>query len=402
MTYPVTQLQLPPQDTETVGVELRRYQGSASDAFYSILVPAATAIDLQAHLVWAVDRLSEDLRVQSPQIPDIYLAGNETLLQQVARATGDEIGYEDGYYRSTGNRPGIYMRTNLFLTNLRAVLTHEYTHLLLREVAPDQSLPAWLNEGLARHSEYALGLQSANPDTLRVLLYRGADLAKSSALSGTLPSLSSLESQTDWNAQVDDTRINLQYAESYMAIRFMVETYGVFAPIDVVDAMGRGAPLASAMLEVTGSQYRDFRDSFVDWLQQWEDPERAGIRSYLSSLVAILASADSISERRAVDLQNDLPLSSRIPTKRGLVVDSQALVDQLERLSPPSLLSEVHQDASTYVSTVSQWLTLELEYVETLDQAKLFQANGMIPEINARDSLLLNKVNTVQFVYNLK
>ena len=159
VTYPVTQLQLLLQDTETVGVELRRYQGSASNAFYSTLVPAATAIDLQAHLVWVVERLGEELGVHSKQIPDIYLAGNQTLLQQVARATGNEIGFEDGYYLGSGNRPGFYMRTNLFLSSLRAVLTHEYTHLLLREVSPDQSLPAWLNEGLARHSEYTLVLQ---------------------------------------------------------------------------------------------------------------------------------------------------------------------------------------------------------------------------------------------------
>ena len=274
VTYPVSQLQLVLQDSEILGVELSRYQGSTSNTFYSSLVPAATAVELQAHLAWVVDRLAEDLGVQSNQIPDIYLTGNQNLLQQVAVATGDDIGFEDGYYRGSGTRPGIYMRTNLFRSSVQSILTHEYTHLVLQEVASGRSLPSWLNEGLARHTEYGLGLEGVRPNAVKLVLYRSADSAKAAAISGTLPSLLSLESQIDWNAQSDDDRINLQYSEAYMAIRYMAETHGSSAPIDVVRAMGRGSVLAAGILEVTGQQYRDFRDSFLEWLKVWEDPER--------------------------------------------------------------------------------------------------------------------------------
>ena len=322
------------QGSETVGVEPNRYQGSASNTFYSTLVPAVTAVDLQAHLAWVVDRLAEELGVQSKQFPDIYLAGNQNLLQQVARATGDEIGFEDGYYRSSGTRPGIYMRTNLLRSSVQAILSHEYTHLLLREIAMDQPLPSWLNEGLARHTEYGLGLQGIRPNSVKVALYRTADLAQAAALADTLLSLTSLESQTDWNAQTGEYRINLQYGEAYMAIRYMAETYGSSAPIDVVQAMGRGSPLAAAILEVTGRQYRDFRQSFVEWLQKWEDPERAEIQSYLGSLGPILDSVNSITDRRAADLQSGAPTATRIPAKQGLVADARSLLDQLGELSP--------------------------------------------------------------------
>ena len=187
-----------------------------------------------------------------------------------------------------------------------------------------------------------------------------------------------------------------------MAILFMAETFGASAPIEVVQAMGSGSPLAAALLEVTGTQYRDFRQGFVEWLQEWEDPERAGIQSYLSSLDPILDSVESIFASGAADLQSGAPFSSRISVKRGLVADTQALLDQLKGLTPPDLLTEIHQDTSAYLNTLVQWLTIELEYVETFDDAKLFQANAMIPEINARESLLLDAVNTVQFVYNLE
>ena len=56
------------------------------------------------------------------------------------------------------------MRTDFFDSGLRSILTHEYTHLLLQETANDESLPAWLNEGMARNSEYTLGLESVRPD----------------------------------------------------------------------------------------------------------------------------------------------------------------------------------------------------------------------------------------------
>jgi hypothetical protein len=227
-------------------------------------------------------------------------------------------------------------------------------------------------------------------------------LAQAATLSGTLPSLTSLESQTEWNAQSDDSRINLQYAAAYMAIRLMAETYGSSAPIDVVQAMGRGSQLTAAILEVTGRQYRDFRQCFVEWLQGWEDPERVEIRSYLGSLEPILEAVNSISHRRPVDLESRTPFSSRILMKQGLVADAQSLWGQLGQRSRPGLLPSLHQEATTYLSRLVQWLTLELGYVETLEDAQLFQANDMIPEINARDAVLNRSVNSLKFVYNLE
>ena len=297
---------------------------------------------------------------------------------------------------------GSMLRTNLLRSSVQAILTHEYTHLLLREVVPDRSLPSWLNEGLARHTEYGLGLQGVRPNTVKVGLYRSADLAQAAALSGTLPSLTSLESQTEWNAQTDEYRINLQYAEAYMAVRFMAETYGSSAPIDVIQAMGRGSQLIGAILEGTGRQYRDFRQSFVEWLQEWEDSGRAELQSYLGSLEPILDSVNSITDRRAVDLQSGAPFPTRIPVKQGLVADAQSALDQLGKLSPPDLLLDLHQEATTYLSRFVRWLTLELGYMETLEDAQLFQANDMIPEINARDVLLHRRVNSLNFVYNLE
>tara|TARA_B100000315_G_scaffold121362_1_gene111189 strand:- start:5086 stop:6645 length:1560 start_codon:yes stop_codon:yes gene_type:complete len=402
ITYPVDQPQLADQDMETVGVALRRYQGTVSNTYSSTLVPGILPVDLQSHLAWAMDRLEDSLGVRTRQIPDIYLAGNSGLLQQIAQATGDDIGFEDGYYRSGGTRPGIYLRTDFFRSSLQGIVTHEFVHLLLVEIAGGQALPAWLNEGMARYYEYELGLLGTRPDAVRVSLFRDTDQARSATLSNNLLSLAALESQSGWNSQTEESRIGLQYAEAYMAVRFLIETYGAGSALEMVRIIERGTLLPGAILEVTGSQYRDFRDQFAEWLGDWTDPERALIREYIQPLEGITDSVDSISARRSVDLASGAPLSSRLPVKRGLAADATALLAQAEGLSPPSTLQELHQEALAYLGAVADWLNLELAYAETRVDTNLIQANDMIPEINARDLSLIRAIITTKFVYNIQ
>ena len=198
VSYTVSQLQLASSGNQTVGVEMRVYAGSASETFYSSLVPSTLAVDLQAHLAWVVGQLKDDWGVQSRQIPDIYLAGNDSLLRQVAQSTGTTIGFEDGYYRSAGIRPGIFMRTDFYATGVRSILTHEYTHLLLQESAQDKQLPAWLNEGISRDSEHRLNVMGARPSAGLLRVFQDADTAKAAAIAGASPNLTSLESQLAW------------------------------------------------------------------------------------------------------------------------------------------------------------------------------------------------------------
>ena len=401
ITYSVSQLQLDLQDTQTVGVEMRVYAGSASDTFYSSLVPAALAVDLQAHWAWVVGQHSQDLGLQSRQIPDIYLAGNDGLLRQVAQATGTTIGFEDGYYRSSGTRPGIYMRTDFYQTGVRSILTHEYTPLVLQEAAQDEQLPAWVTEGIARAAERRLSLRTARPDAGLLRIFQDADVAKAAAISGRLPELTALESQSSWNAQTYQEQVNLQYATAYMATRYMAETHGPLAPVNIVKQIGGGQPLTAAILQITGTQYGAFRSQFKDWLENWEDPDRAEVRPYATALGNILESVDDISRRRAEDLDSNSPRLSRIPLKEGLVGEAIDLQAELNGLTAPSSQTDLHQSAREYLAAVVRWLSLELNYLESLTNSVLEEANNTIPEINAREFELKRDLSTVRFVYNL-
>jgi hypothetical protein len=396
VSYPIGQLQLAGESTVTVGVELRRFQGSTADVYYSAVVPATLAVDLQSQLAWVVGQLGQRLGIQSRVIPAIYLAGNEPLFKQMGAAVGASVGREAGFFKSSGVRPGIYMRTDFFHTELLRTLTHEYVHLVLDEQANGRPLPAWLTEGMARFYEYELGLEGARADATRLQLYPSADRATAAARSGAFVPLTTLESQADWNSQTDESRINLQYSEAYMAVRFLTEDRGARAPVELVKEIGRGASLEGAMAAALGVQYHVFLAQLAGWLKTWEDPARAQISPYVGSLQETMDSLEAIFERRNTGLRSDAT-----PLSRALASDAANLLKRHEALSAPPSLLDMHQGARTFLERAVRWLTLEAEYAETRAEAKLVEANNMILEIDARHNLLSRDINDLQFVYNL-
>ena len=359
VTYPITQLQLSVQEVEALGVDLRRYQGFVSDVYYSALVPAALVTDLQAHLAWVVDELESRAGIRSSRIPDLYLLGSRGHFEIVSAAAGREIGFEGGYYRSGGSRQGIYMRTDFLRTSVHRILTHEYVHFVLDEVAGARPIPPWLGEGVSRFFEYELGLLGERPDVARRVRYRAADVAGSAAQTGILIPLPALESQAAWNSQTDAGRSQLQYAQAYMAVLFLIETHGIDTLVDMVQRIGEGDRLAQGIQMVTGVSYGEFEERFARWLRDWEEPERGAVREYLQQVNNIVASLDDISARRQKILDEGRPLRGQLAARRDLESESRDLLASLDDALPPPEVSGLHTDAMAHVSRVITWLTLE-------------------------------------------
>ena len=85
--------------------------------------------------------------------------------------------------------------------------------------------------------------------------------------------LSSLESRLRWRDRTGDEVI-LQYAQSYMAIRYLIETYGTSSVVGLIADLGRRGALGLAIEEATGVSYGQFEAQFVDWLKA-EEPTNA-------------------------------------------------------------------------------------------------------------------------------
>ena len=398
-TYVVSQLPLADQGTKTLGIEFRRHRGQASDTYYSSRVPAVLAVNLQAHLSYAIDAIRELLGLSTGQIPDLYLVWGRDNLGKAKAALGLEIGFEDGFFWSGSTHPGIYGRVDFFRSSVLKLITHEYVHLLLDEEYGDRDIPAWLNEGMAEYLEYELALDDPRSDSSRRSMYYSADLAAANAQTGTLFPLESLESRRLWNARSGD-EVQLQYAQAHMAVRYMVETYGERSVVDVIGKLSAVTDLEDAVQQVTGVTYAILEQRIVQYLRTWEDPDREAVRLYATTLTGIMEKDANISARRREALK--LPYAQRQPAYESLIPDTRGLLAELKGTAPPPAMHMLHDDALAYLVRRVDWLSLEMEYSRTGEFSKQMEANDVLPEINARSSGVYRELRSVRFNYRLQ
>ena len=401
-TYILSELQLGGRETVSVGADLTKISGQNSTVYYSDLIPTALVVDLQKHLGDTALLLERRTGTTMSQLPDLYLMGNRETMEQVGAATGVTLGFEDGYYKNFGARPGIYMRTDVQTTVVRRLLVHEYAHLVFDGVANGRTLPAWLTEGLSEYYEFDIALSGPRPNATQLRQFSAADEARTAAQAGNLFSLTALDSQSDWNSRTDEDQISLQYAQAYMAVRYLNETYGPLSGKSVVEDIGLGFGLPHAIETVTDSEFAVFEPQFTLWLKDWEDPVRLPIADYLTALEALLADQDAILDQRSQDLSTVLTAGEAAIRRVSRLTSTEALIDRAQSLSPPEGALDLHQEAEEFLGRVLDWLTLEFQHANTVDDSYRVAANAMIPEINARDLLLQRNMSNLQFVLHLR
>jgi hypothetical protein len=182
-------------ETVSLGTLLTKHAAPGFTIYYSDLVPTALVADLQDHLTDTAFLMERRIQADLSVLPDIYLAGNRDLMAMVSSVTGVELGFEDGYYTNFGERPGIFMRTDLPATEVRRVLTHKYIHHVFDGLANEKALPAWVTEGLPKYYEFEVALSGDRPNASMLRLFTSTDLARTAAQTGSLFRLADLESQ---------------------------------------------------------------------------------------------------------------------------------------------------------------------------------------------------------------
>lgn len=117
------------------------------------------------------------------------------------------------------------------------VLTHEFTHALVRSLAP-RGVPQWLNEGLAIYFE---GSHPTPP------IEQG---------SARKPALAQLEGSF---APMDGSAATLAYAQSAAAVRRLLDETGAPAVVGILTDLARGVAFADAFERHTNMTYADFQ-----------------------------------------------------------------------------------------------------------------------------------------------
>lgn len=160
--------------------------------------------------------------------------------QEVTDAPGWSGGIYDGKIRLPVG--GIEKET----AGLRKLLIHEYTHALLRSLAP--RCPTWLNEGLAQHFE---GGEISLPQR---------ELVRKALRSGKMPSLAELEGPfTSFSGK----QAVFAYTLSLSSVRYMIDTFGLYRVRIILDELGAGSELGKAI-------ERGLLISYVDFERGWK------------------------------------------------------------------------------------------------------------------------------------
>ena len=150
----------------------------------------------------------------------------------------DAPGWSGGIYDGKIRIPvgGIEKET----PGLRRLLYHEYTHAVVRAIAPH--CPTWLNEGLAQYFE-GREIEPGMREALKRL-----------AQSGKLPSLSQLEGSF---MGLSTNQAMFAYLFSLSSTRYVIDTHGMYRIKSALEELGSGADTAAAIDRGISISYED-------------------------------------------------------------------------------------------------------------------------------------------------
>jgi hypothetical protein len=133
---------------------------------------------------------------------------------------------------------------------LSELVTHELAHIFLGNLAKGVALPRWLDEGFAMHQSQEWQM--------------GQDIAVARALlTGSLLRLSQIESVNAFR----ESKAQLAYTESFLAVSYLTSEYGEGAIRELVDHLASGTNIDLAFLKTIGSNYLTFQLEFDQYIK---------------------------------------------------------------------------------------------------------------------------------------
>lgn len=119
--------------------------------------------------------------------------------------------------------------------NLRALVHHEVTHVLVSQAARGRDVPRWFNEGVATVAAREWGVE----DRARFAM---------AVLGGKAKTTASLDAAFRGN----DAQVRGAYALSSAFVRFIRHDYGALAPAAILRGIAAGLDFEDAFLQTTG------------------------------------------------------------------------------------------------------------------------------------------------------
>lgn len=133
--------------------------------------------------------------------------------------------------------------------SLAELLAHEYAHLVVAHRSGFYSVPRWFDEGVAM----LVSTEWSWSDNLA--------MSKAAVFGDFIP-LRSIEKVNRFN----QSQAHVAYAQSYLAVKYMLDEYGTNVVNIFLDGIARGSSIDEALMASTGSSYREFEDEFQQYL----------------------------------------------------------------------------------------------------------------------------------------
>jgi len=194
-------------------------------------------------------RLAGILRDSIDYRPDIYIEDNLNDFKERIGASVPDWGAAVAmpYKRMIVVKSPAHFRLGKSLYEL---LLHEYAHLALENRLNHVRPPRWLDEGLAMYTSYEWG-------------WAGNITLSQAVVLGNLVPLRDIENLNRFSGG----KAQLAYAQSYMAVRFLLDAYGVESFNILLDSLKSRRSVDEALMAATGSDYSGFEREYVDFLK---------------------------------------------------------------------------------------------------------------------------------------
>ena len=134
--------------------------------------------------------------------------------------------------------------------SLQELLAHEYAHLVVAHRTGFYFPPRWFDEGMAM----LVSTEWSWSDNLA--------MSKAAVFGDFIP-LRSIEQVNRFNQD----KAQVAYAQSYLAVKYFFDEYGMNAVNIFFDEIAKGSSLDAALVASTGSNYREFEDEYRQYLR---------------------------------------------------------------------------------------------------------------------------------------
>lgn len=138
--------------------------------------------------------------------------------------------------------------------DIHKIAIHELTHLLIDQATQSKPIPRWLNEGLA------------------VYFSGEKNFASTSLISKALMTQSIIDlSDIDYVLTFHKSKARLAYQESYLAVKYLIETYGLESVRNIIKQIAIADDNDAAFTSAIGMDMYNFE---YEWFQYVQDNYR--------------------------------------------------------------------------------------------------------------------------------